>query len=61
MDLSRKFEGKKFMWDGEAYADETKAKEAAARYKADNFQTQIISEDNQHYVFTRREIKQSPA
>jgi hypothetical protein len=58
MQLSRRFEGKKFMWDGVVYADPKQAHEAAQKYQADGFQTQLINEENQHYVFTRREIKE---
>ena len=59
MQLSRRFDGKKFMWDGQAYADPKLAEGAAAKYQADNFQVQLVAEDNQHYIFTRREVKEA--
>lgn len=58
MELSRRFEGKKFMWDGANYPDEATAKDAAGKYQADGFLTQIINEENQLFVFSRREIKE---
>ncbi len=58
MQLSRRFEGKKFMWDGQTYPDQKLAQEAFQKYQADGFQAQLINEENQFYVFTRREIKE---
>ena len=58
MELSRRFDGKKFMWDGQAYPDEKQAQEAARKYQADNFQSQVMAEDTQYYVLTRREVKE---
>jgi len=46
------------MWDGQAYADEKQAREASQKYQADGFQTQLVGEENQFYVFTRREVKE---
>ena len=58
MDLARRFDGKKFMWDGKIYPDEKLVKEAVHKYQEDGFMTTLFSEDNQFYVFTRREIKE---
>ncbi len=58
MELARRFDGKKFMWDGQTYADQKQAEEAARKYQADNFQTQLVAEDNQYFVLTRREVKE---
>lgn len=58
MELSRRFEGKKFMWDGRTHTDEAEACNAAQQYAADGFQTQIVAEDG-YFVFTRREVKQA--
>ena len=58
MELARRFEGKKFMWDGKAYPDEQQAREAAQKYQADGFAATLFSEDNRFYVFTRREVKE---
>ncbi|MCL5027063.1 MAG: hypothetical protein M1531_11330 [Chloroflexi bacterium] len=61
MDLSRRFGGKKYMWDGQTYADEVQALETAQAYAADGFQVETVAEDGQHYVFTRREVKEVTA
>ena len=58
MELARRFDGKKFMWDGKVYPDEKQAQEAAQKYQADGFVVALVSEDNQFYVFTRREVKE---
>ncbi len=58
MQLARRFDGKKFMWDGQTYPDQKQAEEAARKYQADNFQTQLVAEDNQYFVLTRREVKE---
>ena len=58
MELARRFDGKKFMWDGQAYPDQKQAEEAARKYQADNFQTQLVAEHNQYFVLTRREVKE---
>ena len=58
MELSRRFDGKKFMWDGQVYPDRKQAEAAAEKYQADSFQTQLITEENQYFVFTRREVKE---
>jgi hypothetical protein len=59
MELARRLAGKKFMWDSQVHADEKEAKEAARKYEADGFLTELVNEDNQFYVFTRREMKAS--
>jgi hypothetical protein len=59
MELARRFDGKKFMWDGKVYPDEKQAQEAAQKYQADGFHAALFSQDNQFYVFTRREVKES--
>ncbi len=58
MQLARRFDGKKFMWDGQTYPDQKQAEEAARKYQADNFLTQLVAEDNQYFVLTRREVKE---
>ena len=58
MELARRFEGKKFMWDCQTYPDESQAQEKLRKYQADGFLAQLVKEDNQYYVFTRREIKE---
>ena len=61
MELSRRFDGKKYMWDGETYADESRARQAATNYESAGFEAQLVSEDSAFYVFTRREVKETVA
>ena len=59
MELSRRFDGKKFMWDGETYAGNSQAQQAVARYESDGFMTRLVPEQDQFFVFTRREVKET--
>jgi hypothetical protein len=59
VELSRRFDGKKFMWDGETLADESKARQSAGKYETAGFRAQIVSEEPAFYVFTRREVKEA--
>jgi|UniRef100_A0A7C3V794 hypothetical protein len=52
--LARKIEGKKFMWDGTTYDSKQKAYEVSVAYKANGFETQIIEEDGNFLVYSRR-------
>ena len=50
----RVINNKKYMWDGKEYENEGDALNAAANYKKENFDVQLIQEDNKHYIYTRR-------
>jgi hypothetical protein len=52
--LSRKFYGKKYMWDGLTYDSRDQAQEAGETYKKDGFEVETIAEGELHLVFTRR-------
>lgn len=54
MDLARKFDGKKFMWDGVDYMEEAEARAALEKYAGDGFETRTFQEGGAFYVFTRR-------
>lgn len=56
IDLSKIFEGKKFMWDGMIYETEEQAKEVMERYKKDGFEVRTVKEGNQYLVYSRREV-----
>ena len=56
MDLARIFNGKKFMWDGNTYTEEKEAKETGQKYKDDGFEVELVEEDNQYFLFTRRVV-----
>lgn len=59
MERARRFEGKKFIWDGVEYPDETTARSALGKYASQNFETRLVAEDrpeNRYFVFTRRVV-----
>lgn len=49
--------GRKFMWDGLAHESRGAAEEAASRYKSDGFETELMEEEGEHIVYTRREAR----
>jgi hypothetical protein len=57
LDEFRVILGKKFVWDGEDYASESDAVRKAEEYKKNNFETELIKENGNFYVFTRRLAK----
>ena len=56
MQLSRKFEGKKFMWDGNEYDTKEAAEQKAKEYMERGFDAKTIEEDGKFYVFTRKVV-----
>ena len=52
--LAMKFEGKKYMWDGMTYQSEDQARQAMETYSKDGFEVQLVAENHQHLVYTRR-------
>jgi hypothetical protein len=58
MELARIFDGKKFMWDGMVYTDEKERREISQKYKDDGFEVELVEEDNQYFLFTRRAVKE---
>ncbi len=56
MELARIFNGKKFMWDGKAYTDEKERREISQKYKDDGFEVELVEEENQYFLFTRRVV-----
>ena len=53
---SRIYDNKKFMWDGEEYDDENKAKEVEKEYAAKGFEVQTFNEDGKILIYTRRVV-----
>lgn len=45
---------KKYMWDGEEYADNAAAQARAAQYARDKFEVKVIPANGKHLVYTRR-------
>jgi hypothetical protein len=55
-DISKMIEGKKFMWDGETYESEEQAQEVKKKYEDDKFEAELIQEENQFFVYSRRVV-----
>ena len=53
-DRARFFNGKKYMWDGQAYDDKKKAREVEKEYREKGFDVQSCSEDGKILLYTRR-------
>ncbi len=58
MELTRIFDGKKFMWDGRGYTDEKERREISQKYKDDGFEVEPVEEENQYFLFTRRVVEE---
>jgi len=61
MKLSQRFDGKKFMWDGNTYSTQEQAQQKARQYQETGFQVEQVVEhdsDDKFYLFTRREVKE---
>ncbi len=53
--VSRKVDGRKFMWDGTDYGSEADANAAAEKYRTDGFEAVVVAGDKFH-VYTRRVV-----
>ena len=54
---ARYFDGRKFMWDGEEYDSEKKAKDIQKQYEENGFEVELCSDDNEKVVlYTRRVV-----
>jgi hypothetical protein len=47
-------DGKKFMWDGNEYANEDEAQAAMKEYEGNGFETRLKTDSGSIEVFTRR-------
>jgi hypothetical protein len=56
VELSKKIDGKKFLWDGIIYKEKAEAKKTEKSYKKDGFETKILKESSQFLVYTRRVV-----
>ena len=52
----RFFEGHKYMWDGEAYPSRDEAAAKREEYAGNEFETQLVEEQGQFLVYTRRVV-----
>jgi hypothetical protein len=55
-DSSRIINGKKFMWDGVVYESKEKAQEVMEKYNKDGFEVELIEEEKQYLLYTRRVV-----
>jgi hypothetical protein len=58
MELARNFDGKKYMWDGRSYSNEQEMKETKKAYLDKGFEVQVVEEENQYFLFSRRLVKE---
>ncbi len=52
--LAKKFDGKKFMWDGGTYESPAAAQQVMEGYAKDGFEVQMVEDDGQYLVYSRR-------
>ncbi|MFZ2146151.1 MAG: hypothetical protein WAV28_02935 [Sedimentisphaerales bacterium] len=53
---ARLFEGRKFMWDGEEYDSEEKAKSLEKQYIEKGFEVRACRENGKVFLYTRRVV-----
>ena len=54
---ARFFDGRKFMWDGEEYDSEKKAKDTQKQYEENGFEVELCRDDDGKVVlYTRRVV-----
>lgn len=44
------------MWDGVVYESESAAQETKKKYEEDKFEVELIKEEEQHLLYTRRVV-----
>jgi len=49
--------GRKYIWDGQAYLSKEDAEQAIAGYQGQGFETEIAEEEGKFLAYTRREAK----
>jgi len=55
-DASKIIDGKKFMWDEVVYESEKEAQEVKQKYASDNFEVELVEEEKQYLLYTRRVV-----
>lgn len=55
-DSSKIINEKKFMWDGTVYESEKEAQDIKKKYKDDNFEVEMLEEENKYLLYTRRVV-----
>ena len=49
--------GRKFIWDGQAYPSKEAVEQVVSRYRSEGFETEIVEEEGNFLAYTRREVK----
>ncbi len=52
--LAKKFDGKKFMWDGGTYETPAAAQEVMEGYAKEGFEVQMVEDEGHYLVYSRR-------
>ena len=55
-DDSKMIDGKKFMWDGVEYSSEKEAQDVKKKYEDDEFEVELVQEEEKHFLYTRRVV-----
>ncbi len=53
-DSSKIINGKKYMWDNVVYESKKEVQDLMEKYKKDNFEVELIEEENKYLLYTRR-------
>ena len=56
MENAKIIDDKKYMWDGETYPGKEKAQEVISNYEKEGFETRLIKEGEEHFVYSRRVV-----
>jgi hypothetical protein len=49
--------GRKYVWDGQAYDSMEAVEPVVSRYQGEGFETEIVEEGGKFFAYTRREVK----
>lgn len=49
---------KKYMWDGKTYEDSKLAKKTKTKYEKDGFEVELLEENGQYLIYTRRVVEE---
>jgi len=55
-DVARRFDDKKFMWDGRIYETEEEAKGVMEEYQTKDFETKMLEEEGKYLLYTRKVV-----
>jgi hypothetical protein len=51
-------DGRKFLWDGRLFENQSDASGAAEAYRKDNFEVQMVEVGGTYLIYTRRIVKE---